>query len=182
MSLKNHPNFHAINFTTQILSAYYESLRGAASTKNAPDISDAVIKFVSIIEDKVDITVGPADPISAKPHFDFADDSIGDIDDDLGKSSYEENRNKDQFLCIITWPDGTEGLLFPRPGNVPIADTQELGESDFETACQHLKEYYIPNPPTPLWEEYRDNQPKLGAIKITLKQFKHKADIKEFLL
>lgn len=45
------------------------------------------------------------------------------------------------FLCLVTWPDGSSGLLFPRPGNVPIATTREAGEADFETACLHLKQY-----------------------------------------
>lgn len=49
--------------------------------------------------------------------------------------------NNDAFLVIVTWPDGTEGLLFPRPGNVPIADTLEQGHLDFETARQHLREF-----------------------------------------
>lgn len=50
-------------------------------------------------------------------------------------------QNLNAYLVIITWPNGTEGLLFPRPGNVPIADTEEKGKADFETAKQHLLEY-----------------------------------------
>jgi len=45
------------------------------------------------------------------------------------------------YLCLITWPDGTEGLLFPRPGNVPIADSFEKGEQDFIKARQDLIDY-----------------------------------------
>lgn len=48
---------------------------------------------------------------------------------------------REAFLVLVTWPDGTEGLLFPRPGNVPIADTVEKGLEDFNTARQHLDEY-----------------------------------------
>ncbi len=46
------------------------------------------------------------------------------------------------YLVLITWPDGTEGLLFPRPGNVQIATTLEMGQNDFETAKTHLREYW----------------------------------------
>lgn len=45
------------------------------------------------------------------------------------------------YLVIITWPNGVEGLLFPRPGNVAIADTEEKGKADFEKAKQDLLEY-----------------------------------------
>jgi hypothetical protein len=42
------------------------------------------------------------------------------------------------YLVLITWPDGTEGLLFPRPGNVAIADTEAAGHKDFEKAKNDL--------------------------------------------
>jgi len=45
------------------------------------------------------------------------------------------------FFVLITWPNGTEGLLFPRPGNVPVADTQDKGMMDFGTAKEHLEQY-----------------------------------------
>lgn len=45
------------------------------------------------------------------------------------------------YLCLVTWPNGTTGLLFPRPGNVPIADTEEQGRKDMHTACKHMKEF-----------------------------------------
>ena len=45
------------------------------------------------------------------------------------------------YLVLVTWPDGTEGLLFPRPGNVPIADTEDKGVKDFEIAVEHLTDY-----------------------------------------
>ena len=45
------------------------------------------------------------------------------------------------YLCLVTWPDGTEGLLFPRPGNVPIAQTPAQGLKDYDTACEHLREF-----------------------------------------
>lgn len=44
------------------------------------------------------------------------------------------------YLVIAHWPNGTEGLLFPRPGNVPIADTLEKGMDDFQTASRHLED------------------------------------------
>jgi len=57
MSLERHPNFHAVNFTTQIMSAYYESLRGKANKDNAPTISEEVVGFVCRIEEMVDKVV-----------------------------------------------------------------------------------------------------------------------------
>ena len=47
----------------------------------------------------------------------------------------------DAYLCIVTWPDGTEGLLFPRPGNVPLAQTPEQGLKDYDSACEHMREF-----------------------------------------
>jgi hypothetical protein len=57
MSIENHPNFHAVNFTTRVMAAYYESLRGGALFVVAPDISCEVIAFANKIEDMVDINV-----------------------------------------------------------------------------------------------------------------------------
>jgi len=57
MSVENHPNFHAANFTTQITAAFYESLRGGANKDNAPDIAGEILVFVARIEDMVDSTV-----------------------------------------------------------------------------------------------------------------------------
>jgi hypothetical protein len=87
MSLKRHPNFHAVNFSTQIMAAYYESLRGGANRQNVPDISDTVVEFVSMIESRVDAAVDPTNLSIGEdsmfvPAFDFADDNIGDIDDE----------------------------------------------------------------------------------------------------
>ena len=45
------------------------------------------------------------------------------------------------YLVLITWPDGTEGLLFPRPGNVQIAATESQGDKDFKKAKADLIEY-----------------------------------------
>lgn len=50
------------------------------------------------------------------------------------------------YFCLVTWPDGTEGLLFPRPGNVPINTTIEEGLKDFETAREHL-DRFVPKTP-----------------------------------
>ncbi|MFA5766510.1 MAG: hypothetical protein WC919_01125 [Candidatus Paceibacterota bacterium] len=57
MSIENHPNFHAVNFTTQITAAFYESLRGGANKDNAPDIADEIVEFVARIENRVDSRV-----------------------------------------------------------------------------------------------------------------------------
>lgn len=45
------------------------------------------------------------------------------------------------YLVLITWPDGTTGLLFPRPGNVPLNTTKEDGLKDFATTVDHLNEF-----------------------------------------
>jgi uncharacterized protein with PIN domain len=47
----------------------------------------------------------------------------------------------DAYLVLVTWPDGSEGLLFPRPGNVPINTTQEQGLQDYAIAVDHLNEF-----------------------------------------
>lgn len=54
MSIENHPNFHAVLFSSTIMSSYYEALRGEADKKNCPDITEDVIEFVTGIEAKVD--------------------------------------------------------------------------------------------------------------------------------
>lgn len=54
MSLESHPNFHVVKFVTEILSAYYESLRGKASPQSSPDIRDRVMRFCAEIEAQVD--------------------------------------------------------------------------------------------------------------------------------
>jgi hypothetical protein len=61
MSIDNHPNFHASNFAVHITAAFYESLRGGATAKNTPDISNEVIEFICKIEDMVDRAVESAD-------------------------------------------------------------------------------------------------------------------------
>ena len=52
----------------------------------------------------------------------------------------------DAYLCLVKWPDGQEGLLFPRPGNVQITRTKELGLVDFDTVREHLKDYAVEHP------------------------------------
>ncbi len=54
MSKEDHPNFHAVKFTTAIVSAFYESLRGEASVDNCPDISEELQAFIYLVETKVD--------------------------------------------------------------------------------------------------------------------------------
>jgi hypothetical protein len=73
------------------------------------------------------------------------------------------------YLVLITWPDGTEGLLFPRPGNVPVADTEEKGVHDFHLAAQHLREYGLAFP----WSE------KVGCT-IRLVEFERGPTLREF--
>jgi len=69
--------------------------------------------------------------------------------------------NNTAYLCIVTWPNGTEGLLFPRPGNVAIADTEEQGRTDFAIAVQHLKQY----------QEDPDRSRPLIGLKLRLVKF-----------
>jgi len=57
MSIENHPNFHAVNFVTKVLSAFYESLRGQSNKDNCPNISSDVIRFAEMIEDKINSSV-----------------------------------------------------------------------------------------------------------------------------
>ena len=45
------------------------------------------------------------------------------------------------YLVLVTWANGTEGLLFPRPGNVPVASTLQEGNKDFQTAKEHLTHF-----------------------------------------
>jgi hypothetical protein len=62
------------------------------------------------------------------------------------------------YLVLITWPDGKEGLLFPRPGNVPVAATVEAGKADFAIALNHLDAY----------GESRGNAPGGASLKGTV--------------
>lgn len=58
MSLDNHPNFHACQFTADIMSSLYESLRSEAAKNISPKIMDLVredlLKFVEYIEREID--------------------------------------------------------------------------------------------------------------------------------
>ena len=58
MSEKNHPNFHVAKFATEIIQSFYDSLRGKANTKNAPDVRGMIVDFVTKIEEAVDTKVG----------------------------------------------------------------------------------------------------------------------------
>ena len=57
MSIKNHPNFHIIQFLTDIMISYNKCLRNDKAKKlilkDLPIITDATIKFVEDIEDMV---------------------------------------------------------------------------------------------------------------------------------
>lgn len=58
MSIQNHPNFHAVLFTSAIAKGFYEALRGKANRENAPDVTEDIIEFVTQLEAKVDAAVG----------------------------------------------------------------------------------------------------------------------------
>jgi hypothetical protein len=72
------------------------------------------------------------------------------------------------YLVLVTWPNGTESLLFPRPGNVPVAATPEQGQTDFETAKKHLLEYD------------KQSSHKMNGTKIRLILFDRRAILNEF--
>lgn len=80
------------------------------------------------------------------------------------------------YLVLVTWPDGSEGLLFPRPGNVQMAITPFEGEQEFETAKQHMKEY---------WKKLQDvpaQRVKIEGATIRLVEFERGATLQEFKL
>lgn len=52
----------------------------------------------------------------------------------------------DAYFCLVTWPDGREGLLFPRPGNVPINKTKEDGLRDLGIAVRDFEQFVALNP------------------------------------
>lgn len=66
MSIKNHPNFHAVNFVTEVTFAFYESLRGKADIKafTSPNgkldeaVNEKIIAFVDEMEEFVDRSAG----------------------------------------------------------------------------------------------------------------------------
>ncbi len=47
----------------------------------------------------------------------------------------------DVYLVLVKWPNSTEGLIFPRPGNVPLADTYAKGRADFDKAVADLNAF-----------------------------------------
>ena len=82
--------------------------------------------------------------------------------------SEETPTPSEAYLVLVTWPNGTEGLLFPRPGNVPIAVTPEMGEEDMKTAIADLLGY--------MSAEHKIE----GAITIRLIKFQRGPVLKEF--
>ena len=57
MSLKNHPNFHAVKFATDITVSYYKSLRFPLDRMNfatEDSIRREILAFVERIEDLID--------------------------------------------------------------------------------------------------------------------------------
>lgn len=56
MSLKNHPNFHAVKFASDIMKSYFECLRGYGREVDI-DTRDMIINFVSQVEEKIDKAV-----------------------------------------------------------------------------------------------------------------------------
>ncbi len=75
--------------------------------------------------------------------------------------------NEEAYFCLVTWPDGKEGLLFPRPGNVPICKTKAEGETDFRTAVKDLDQFVAFNP-------------KFAGTKINLVRFERKEVVLAF--
>jgi hypothetical protein len=71
------------------------------------------------------------------------------------------------YFCLVTWPDGKEGLLFPRPGNVPINTTIEDGTKDFDKAVADLKAWISGNP------QFKDT-------KVSLVKFQRLEVVKQF--
>ena len=57
MSQENHPNFHAVKFTTTITSELFECLRGKATVLNCPNLAQEIVEFVSKIETIIDASV-----------------------------------------------------------------------------------------------------------------------------
>lgn len=75
--------------------------------------------------------------------------------------------SEEAYFCLVTWPDGTEGLLFPRPGNVPINKTKEDGIKDFNTAVRDFDQFVALNP-------------KFASTKIRLIRFVRMEVVQEF--
>jgi hypothetical protein len=73
----------------------------------------------------------------------------------------------DAYFALVTWPDGKEGLLFPRPGNVPINTTLEDGTRDFDKAVADLKAWVSGNP-------------QFKGTKVKLVRFERMEVVKEF--
>ncbi len=73
----------------------------------------------------------------------------------------------DAYFALVTWPDGKEGLLFPRPGNVPINTTLEDGTKDFNKAVADLKAWVSGNP-------------QFQGTKVKLVRFQRMEVVKEF--
>jgi hypothetical protein len=47
----------------------------------------------------------------------------------------------DAYLMLVTWPDGTECQLFPKPGHSPLAMSEPQGRTAFEIARAHLLDF-----------------------------------------
>ena len=60
MSIENHPNFHAAGYTTDIMVAFYDRLRGRADkTKiDGERFKELVMNFVLEVEQLVDESAG----------------------------------------------------------------------------------------------------------------------------
>jgi hypothetical protein len=75
--------------------------------------------------------------------------------------------SEEAYFCLVTWKDGKEGLLFPRPGNVPINKTIEDGMKDFDKAVADLKVWISGNP-------------HFAGTKVTLVKFARLEAVKQF--
>lgn len=62
MSKENHPNFHAVKFVTDLISSFYESLRGPGKSdiQLTDDLRRQIIVFAEHIEHEIDTQVDKA--------------------------------------------------------------------------------------------------------------------------
>jgi len=57
MSIERHPNFHACQFAAEITASYFDCLRNETAKQEHPNVTRAIVEFVSEIEARVDEAV-----------------------------------------------------------------------------------------------------------------------------
>jgi hypothetical protein len=77
------------------------------------------------------------------------------------------------YLVLVTWLEGNEGLIFPRPGNVPVAVTKEQGLKDFEKAKRDLVDCMVDG-------DVRENGESMAGTTIRLVELERGAVLQEF--